>query len=370
MMMTRLGLTTRLLALLVLGSEAARALQEPHRGASAVLPLEVALPVAPVRLSLGALLNATADNASAPTRGGLGAEPGVLESLQAVAAQAAREVVEVEEEEMEEETYYYNSSAAIAGSNATGAGPARRPLPASSTANFTSPGVPEPLQAVAAQAAREVVEVVEVEEEEMEEETYYYNSSAAIAGSNATGAGPARRPLPASSTANFTSPGVPEPLQAVAAQAAREVVEVVEVEEEEMEEETYYYNSSAAFAGSNATGAGPARRPLPAPSTGNFTYLGCWYDGYPQSRDLGVQHQRSHDDLTPARCVALCSSLGHAFAAVQFSKQCFCSDEPPGAFGKAAEAECDWPCTGDAALACGGRNRNSVYFRGSAEAGL
>ena len=236
MMMTRLGLTTRLLALLVLGSEAARALQEPHRGASAVLPLEVALPVAPVRLSLGALLNATADNASAPTRGGLGAEPGVLESLQAVAAQAAREVVEVEEEEVEEETYYYNSS--------------------------------------------------------------------------------------------------------------------------------------AAFAGSNATGAGPARRPLPAPSTGNFTYLGCWYDGYPQSRDLGVQHQRSHDDLTPARCVALCSSLGHAFAAVQFSKQCFCSDEPPGAFGKAAEAECDWPCTGDAALACGGRNRNSVYFRGSAEAGL
>ena len=300
MMMTRLGLTTRLLALLVLGSEAARALQEPHRGASAVLPLEVALPVAPVRLSLGALLNATADNASAPTRGGLGAEPGVLESLQAVAAQAAREVVEVEEEEMEEETYYYNSSAAIAGSNATGAGPARRSLPAPSTGNFTSPGVPEPLQAVAAQAAREVVEV----------------------------------------------------------------------EEEEMEEETYYYNSSAAIAGSNATGAGPARRPLPAPSTGNFTYLGCWYDGYPQSRDLGVQHQRSHDDLTPARCVALCSSLGHAFAAVQFSKQCFCSDEPPGAFGKAAEAECDWPCTGDAALACGGRNRNSVYFRGSAEAGL
>ena len=160
-------------------------------------------------------------------------------------------------------------------------------------------------------------------------------------------------------------PGVPDPLRAVAAQAAREVV---------VEEETYYYNSSAAFAGAaaNATAGGPAGRPLPAPSTANFTYLGCWYDGHPQRRDLGVQQQRSHDDLTPARCVALCHSLGHAFAAVQFSKECFCGDEPPGAFGKAAEAECDWPCTGDAALACGGRNRNSVYsVSGSvAEAGL
>ena len=183
-------------------------------------------------------------------------------------------------------------------------------------------------------------------------------------------AGLLRNATAADNNASAPTRGVLGAEPGVAAQAAREVV----VEEEVVMEEAYYYNSSAAFAGAaaNATAGGPAGRPLPAPSTANFTYLGCWYDGHPQSRDLGVQQQRSHDDLTPARCVALCHSLGHAFAAVQFSKECFCGDEPPGAFGKAAEAECDWPCTGDAALACGGRNRNSVYsVSGSvAEAGL
>ena len=62
--------------------------------------------------------------------------------------------------------------------------------------------------------------------------------------------------------------------------------------------------------------------------------------------------------LTPSSCVEACT--GYLFAGVQYGKECWCGYEAPPKDKIVPMNECDYACTGDSALKCGGYWRMNV----------
>jgi hypothetical protein len=92
----------------------------------------------------------------------------------------------------------------------------------------------------------------------------------------------------------------------------------------------------------------------PTPDT---AYVGCFADT--ASRDLAGHTFRS-DQMTIEACTRQCREEGYAYAGLQFSSHCFCGNQY-GQHGRAPEAECSMPCSGDNSQTCGGAWRNSIY---------
>lgn len=66
--------------------------------------------------------------------------------------------------------------------------------------------------------------------------------------------------------------------------------------------------------------------------------------------------------MTVESCISACANLGYGIAGMEFSYQCFCSNNIINAGTKAAsDADCSTACAGNGAEACGGPNRMSVY---------
>ena len=61
-------------------------------------------------------------------------------------------------------------------------------------------------------------------------------------------------------------------------------------------------------------------------------------------------------------CNAYCT--GYKYYGVQYGNECFCSNSY-GSMGKGSESDCNSKCSGNSSQICGGRERNSVYARGS-----
>ena len=104
-------------------------------------------------------------------------------------------------------------------------------------------------------------------------------------------------------------------------------------------------------------GSEPSTPPpyVPPPDT---RFLGCFKDT--SAFDLDGFLERSPHN-TPDRCIATCAQKGFAYAAVQYGESCLCGNSY-GRYGPATN--CDYACTGSAALICGGYNANSVYRTG------
>lgn len=103
-----------------------------------------------------------------------------------------------------------------------------------------------------------------------------------------------------------------------------------------------------------ATGAGSPPPPPPPPPA---SYLGCYSDT--ESRALPFHASTGRADMTPEVCRSMCRDAGYALAGAQFYDQCFCGNELGDELRP--DGECDTPCAGDPAVACGGAWRNSVY---------
>ncbi len=93
-------------------------------------------------------------------------------------------------------------------------------------------------------------------------------------------------------------------------------------------------------------------------------YLGCFKDPShenkdPSHEDLGRDQALIHSNvLTGARCVTTCGTRGYRFAATQNGATCICGN----VYGFSGAADnCNLPCSGDRAEACGGFNANSIY---------
>jgi hypothetical protein len=90
-------------------------------------------------------------------------------------------------------------------------------------------------------------------------------------------------------------------------------------------------------------------------TVGAFTYQSCWTDGV-GTRSLTAKSE-ALADMTVEKCAAFCD--GHAYFGVEYSTECFCSNELAGE--PAAEAECSMLCGGSTSQWCGGPNRLNLY---------
>lgn len=60
--------------------------------------------------------------------------------------------------------------------------------------------------------------------------------------------------------------------------------------------------------------------------------------------------------LTPTTCCKSCQLWGFRYAGLTQGSFCFCSNKMPTIAPSAAAVYCNWPCSGNAALMCGGKN--------------
>ena len=65
---------------------------------------------------------------------------------------------------------------------------------------------------------------------------------------------------------------------------------------------------------------------------------------------------------TPATCIELCDAGNFAFAGVEFSNECHCGTGLVDSIAAAPRSECNFACSGDANLLCGGASRIQVRF--------
>ncbi|CAM9255575.1 unnamed protein product, partial [Ectocarpus sp. 8 AP-2014] len=89
--------------------------------------------------------------------------------------------------------------------------------------------------------------------------------------------------------------------------------------------------------------------------------LGCYLDNK-KSRvfDQGLMDQT---DLTPDTCALHCFSEGYQYCGLQYGKECWCGKAGTDydRHGALDMSECDYPCTGDASLSCGGYAEFHAY---------
>lgn len=107
----------------------------------------------------------------------------------------------------------------------------------------------------------------------------------------------------------------------------------------------------------------PIVRPLRGVDPAAGRYEGCFRDT--SDFDLKGHLERSGQN-TPARCAAICRSKGFAYAGVQYGESCLCGNSY-GRYGPASN--CDYACSGNPNLTCGGYSANSVYATGVAGGG-
>ncbi|XP_072048683.1 glutathione hydrolase 1 proenzyme-like [Amphiura filiformis] len=91
-------------------------------------------------------------------------------------------------------------------------------------------------------------------------------------------------------------------------------------------------------------------------------YLGCFIDS---STSRALPHNRLLNDnaMTIELCLDHCGSLGHAYAGLQYGKECWCgkATDDYALHGATSEYECCHFCSGNNLQKCGGSLRNTVY---------
>ncbi|CAN0139104.1 unnamed protein product [Pylaiella littoralis] len=88
------------------------------------------------------------------------------------------------------------------------------------------------------------------------------------------------------------------------------------------------------------------------------SFLGCFADM--RSDRTMVLSLTDAADLTPDSCKTACSDGDNAYYALQYGRECWCG-ESGAVYDEFGDGECDYACTGDSTLNCGGYLANAVY---------
>uniref|UniRef100_A0A1I8GYH3 WSC domain-containing protein n=1 Tax=Macrostomum lignano TaxID=282301 RepID=A0A1I8GYH3_9PLAT len=112
------------------------------------------------------------------------------------------------------------------------------------------------------------------------------------------------------------------------------------------------------------------------PSVLHYGYIGCFVDGDNSNRDLkgltGLKTIGPFTDkinlayffnvatVTIESCSSLCALGRFRYFGLQAQGFCFCGNSY-GAYGAAANSDCQELCVGNSSQICGGPNRNSIY---------
>lgn len=99
---------------------------------------------------------------------------------------------------------------------------------------------------------------------------------------------------------------------------------------------------------------------LPAYSA-NTTFVGCFTDTVTPRTLNGTQLADSTQN-TPEYCANQCGLSGYSYSGVEFSEQCFCSNQAPidwstNSGTQVNVSECNTPCPGNSSEFCGGSGR-------------
>ncbi|CZT51694.1 uncharacterized protein RSE6_12877 [Rhynchosporium secalis] len=100
--------------------------------------------------------------------------------------------------------------------------------------------------------------------------------------------------------------------------------------------------------------------PLIVPSSGSYSYLGCFREGL-TTRALGEAFF-PNDLNTIEKCTAAC--FPYVYAGVEFSRECWCGNIMEEAVPKISDEFCNMPCAGDEKELCGGIVALGIYIRG------
>jgi hypothetical protein len=104
----------------------------------------------------------------------------------------------------------------------------------------------------------------------------------------------------------------------------------------------------------------PTTTGLPA----GWSYQGCYVDGL-NGRILNDQLADSTTNSVES-CVQQCVALGYTIAGMEYSVQCFCSNDIYNGGALAAnQGDCNMACGGNPAEICGAGNRLSLYSIGT-----
>ena len=107
-----------------------------------------------------------------------------------------------------------------------------------------------------------------------------------------------------------------------------------------------------------STAAGlPSSRPPVAARDAAFTRLGCFTDG--TTRALSAD-SKGDDALTVETCAAFCSS--YQYFGVEYGRECYCGNDRDVSSVAAPDADCSFPCAGDATETCGAGLRLDLYI--------
>lgn len=107
-------------------------------------------------------------------------------------------------------------------------------------------------------------------------------------------------------------------------------------------------------------GAVVKRDPAPlAALPGAWTYKGCWTD---IGRTIDAAAKVDNVAMTVEACIAFCVTKGFQYAGVEYYQECYCGETLAPTSHAALEADCSYPCTGNASEACGGGSRLSLYY--------
>ncbi|KAJ9116297.1 hypothetical protein QFC22_004737 [Naganishia vaughanmartiniae] len=108
--------------------------------------------------------------------------------------------------------------------------------------------------------------------------------------------------------------------------------------------------------GGGGTNVAPVTTGLPS----TWAYRGCYIDNA-NGRILANQRPDS-TTLTVESCINACTTLGFSVAGMEYSTQCFCGNTIiNGGVVASLDSQCNMPCGGKAAEACGAGNRMSIY---------
>lgn len=92
---------------------------------------------------------------------------------------------------------------------------------------------------------------------------------------------------------------------------------------------------------------------------GQWTSKGCYTDNV-GTRALNSKSY-ADDGMTQESCVSFCNTAGYAFAGVEYSRECYCSNIIGASGQTAAAGDCSMACSGNTAEACGGPDRLNIF---------
>ncbi|RYP28044.1 hypothetical protein DL767_007375 [Monosporascus sp. MG133] len=105
-------------------------------------------------------------------------------------------------------------------------------------------------------------------------------------------------------------------------------------------------------------------------SSDTYRYHGCWSETTElvnttrlRALDGGI-HVQLPETMTAPLCLDYCAentSIRYQYAGLEYSRECWCANELNSFSARLPDGQCDTTCDGDAAMACGGALKLSVY---------